>query len=177
LVNLIEDPDVVNYETDYSYTALDQLTQVAQGGQTRSFYYDSLGRLTRAVNPETGEICYGTGRGTGVAANDCIGGYDGNGNLLAKRDGRGYATTMTYDALNRPLTKTYSTNASTPNVTWTWDTVRGGSLSSVATSGATVSYGSYDALGKATSSTQAVTAYPCGGQDACSVIRMTKRAD
>ncbi len=81
------------YLTSYQYDALNNLTQVTQGSQTRTFIYDSLSRLTSATNPESGTITYQ---------------YDNNGNLTSKTDGRGITTTITYDAVNRPVSKTYS---------------------------------------------------------------------
>jgi RHS repeat-associated protein len=48
---------------------------------------------------------------------------------------------------------------------YTWDTVRGGSLSAVESAGvATVSYGQYDALGRVKRSVQAVAGQSCGGE-------------
>ena len=60
-----------------------------QGGQTRSFTYNSFSELTQANNPESGQINYG---------------YDGNGNVTSKQDARG-TTNYSYDALNRVLTR------------------------------------------------------------------------
>ena len=40
------------YTTQYTYSALGQLTQVTQGQQVRRFSYDSLGRLTSQSVPE-----------------------------------------------------------------------------------------------------------------------------
>lgn len=97
-------------ETDYAYNMLNDLLSVTQwGGQKnsagargRSFSYDSLSRLQTAANPETGTICYGQWSGS-----NCAGGYDANGNLLYKTDGRGLTTSFTYDPLNRVVSKTY----------------------------------------------------------------------
>src|SRR5439155_4470488 len=54
-----EDPSGLNYETDYAYDTLDNLTKVTQMGgaassswRTRTFTYDSLSRLKCAANPE-----------------------------------------------------------------------------------------------------------------------------
>lgn len=112
LTNVWEDPAGLNYETDYQYDALDNLLNVTQkGGSTqanwrvRSFAYDSLSRLLSATNPESGTILYG---------------YDLNGNVISKKDARGIQTTMQYDALNRPLSKTYSDG--TPTATFYYDT-------------------------------------------------------
>ena len=46
----VEDPSVSNYQTGYTYDALDDLTLVAQGTQTRVFNYDSLKRLTNSYS-------------------------------------------------------------------------------------------------------------------------------
>ncbi len=159
LTKVIEDPSGpnanpagLNFETDYTYSALDQLTTVTQGLETRTFTYDSLNRLWKATNVETGLVTYG---------------YDNNGNLTSRTDGR-YTTTLNYDALNRLTGKTYS-DPGTPTVAYTWDTVQPGKLTSVATIDAhgspivTTSYGSYDGLGRPLSSTQSVTGYNCVG--------------
>ena len=63
-----------NQGTSYSYSALDNLTRVTQGAQTRTFAYDSLSRLTSASNPESGTVAYT---------------YDNNGNLTQRTDARG----------------------------------------------------------------------------------------
>ncbi|HLA13310.1 MAG TPA: hypothetical protein VJ023_22200, partial [Pyrinomonadaceae bacterium] len=102
LKEVYEDPTGVNYLTSYSYDALDNLTTVNQGTQTRTFVYDSLKRLTSATNPESGTITYT---------------YDNNGNLLTKTDARPVTSTYTYDALNRNTSVDYSnTTIGSPNV-------------------------------------------------------------
>ena len=80
-LHVIEDPTGKDYRTDYTYDALGNLLSVSQGGQPRTFSYDSLSRLTQAVNPESGTESYT---------------YDLNGNLLTRhallvRGGRGGA--------------------------------------------------------------------------------------
>ncbi|MBX3277894.1 MAG: hypothetical protein KF868_07830 [Acidobacteria bacterium] len=75
--------------TNYTYNALGNLTQTSQTGvpngggssitQTRTFNYSSLGRLTSAVNPESGTISFQ---------------YDANGNLTKKTDARGVFISM-----------------------------------------------------------------------------------
>jgi YD repeat-containing protein len=93
LIKITEDPGGLNYDTYYSYDALDNLRLVTQGAQTRTFVYDSLSRLISAANPESGTMTYA---------------YDSNGNLIEKTDARGVRTTMTYDALNRARSKVYA---------------------------------------------------------------------
>jgi len=128
LVEVREDPSgSLNYITEYTYNELDKLTEVKQKGtggsgtqQTRTFTYDSLGRMLSADNPEdSGDIDYA---------------YDGNGNLLRKVDARGVAKchysnqtcsaagalgSNGYDALNRPTVVTYSD--STPTEYYCYD--------------------------------------------------------
>ena len=153
LKQVVEDPNGLNYSTSYTYNALDDLTQVTQGTQTRTFIYDSLKRLSRATNPESGIVNYT---------------YDLDGNLLTKTDARnviacfGILTgtscnssgTNGYDNLNRPMRKQYSDG--TPNVSWTWDTVSNakGQLASVSNSVSTTTFVSYDKLWRPKASRQ-----------------------
>src|SRR5436305_1052903 len=78
LTTVWEDPNGLNYETDYQYDALGDLLRVDQKGsalsdstqwRTRLFTYDSVSRLLTAYNPESGLITYF---------------YDANGNLTQK---------------------------------------------------------------------------------------------
>jgi RHS repeat-associated protein len=119
-----ENPSGLNYETDYTYNALNDLTYVNQKGsnsanaRTRSFGYDSLSRLTSASNPESGTIQYS---------------YDVNANLSTKtapspnQGSTGTATvttTYTYDTLNRLTSKSYNDTYNgnlTPGVTYAYD--------------------------------------------------------
>lgn len=141
LVQVYEDPSNLNYLTSYSYDTLNNLTTVSQGSQTRSFAYDSLKRLSSAINPESGTIGYT---------------YDPNGNLLTKTDARSVTATYTYDALNRAATRSYGDG--TPAVTYSYDSTSitngKGRLASVSSSVSTYSYNGYDAMGKPTSATE-----------------------
>ena len=79
------------------------------GGQTRSFTYDSLERLSSATNPE-------------MEGNTLRYGYDENGNITSK-SGSGSAAlqvSLTYDALNRVKTRDYN-DGTTPPVTYCYD--------------------------------------------------------
>src|SRR5882724_5868287 len=95
-----------NQATSYAYDVLDDLTGVTQGSQSRTFAYDSLKRLTSATNPESGTVTYG---------------YDNNGNLTSRLDARTITMTITYDALNRPIQKSYNDNPQTPTVNYWYD--------------------------------------------------------
>jgi len=107
LKQVIEDPNVLAYSTTYSYDALDDLTSVTQGVQSRTFSYDGLKRLTQAINPESGTINYT---------------YDPNSNLETKQDARLITTTYAYDALNRVKSRTYTNDPqSTPAVSYKYD--------------------------------------------------------
>ncbi len=87
--------------TLYTYDATDNLTQVVQGVQTRSFVYDGLGRPTSITTPEAGTetVAYT------VSGAVCSGDPE---NLCQKTDARGVITTYFYDALNRLVGKSYS---------------------------------------------------------------------
>ena len=152
--------------TKYHYSASDDLLAVCQAGtfdanynctngQGRQFSYDWLSRLGSATNPENGMVAYTQ--------------YDGNGNLQTKTDNRNITTSMTYDALNRLVTKSYSNG--TPTVTYCYDgkvAVSGGGscaaspaipnplahLTQEYSSASVTTYTAFDALGDVTFSTQ-----------------------
>jgi RHS repeat-associated protein len=90
--------------TDYAYDVFGNLTTVTQAPQTRTFTYDSLSRLRRAINPESGTVTYQ---------------YDDNGNLLMKTDARSVSTHFDYDSINRVTRRWYNgsnlLNATTHN--------------------------------------------------------------
>ncbi len=119
-VSSVTEPD--GTVTSYSYDALDNLIGVSVGGQQiRSFTINAFGWLFSATNPESGTVSYV---------------YDNNGNVKQITDAQGVATTLTYDALNRILTKSYSvpngsSTAATSSVTYTYDQDFRGALSSV----------------------------------------------
>jgi RHS repeat-associated protein len=105
LTTVWEDPASLDYETVYTYDALDDLATVAQGGShNRSFVYDSLKRLTSATNPESGTVTYT---------------YDADSNVITKKDARSITITYGYDVLNRMTGKTYSNGD--PAVTYSYD--------------------------------------------------------
>jgi YD repeat-containing protein len=125
VTSVTEDPGQLphlNYQTAYAYNALDNLTTVAQGSQTRTFVYDSLSRLTSASNPESGttHFCYTSiSSGSPCATPDtgttlCSGdpsalcrGTDARG-VTAYYDMDGHGNLCAYEALNRVVCKSYS---------------------------------------------------------------------
>lgn len=132
--------------TSYDYDVLGNLTKVTQGGQVRTFDYDSLSRLRTAMNPESGTVSYQ---------------YDSNGNLTQKTDARLIVTNYGYDQLNRIISRGYTNDpAGTPNVTYSYDhydpniNFGKGRLASVSSSVATYTYSEYDPMGRVKTATQ-----------------------
>jgi RHS repeat-associated protein len=115
------------YLTSYSYDALNNLIQVAQGSQRRWFAYDALSRLLRARNPEQSAISFASPEisvTVGVETNNTWSmayAYDPNGNLISKKDARQIELTYGYDALNRNTSVNYSNTATNPDHTRSYD--------------------------------------------------------
>jgi RHS repeat-associated protein len=158
LTKVYEDPNGFNWLTSYTYDALGNLTRVDQGGQIRSFVYDSLTRLKYATNPESGTVA------------DT---FDNSGNLLTHTDARGVTVSVVYDDLNRAISKTYQNDPSgTPPVTLIYDLQplpagapvnfnRGSSIgrlvaSTYGVNAATGDYYGYDVLGRSVTKVQSM---------------------
>jgi RHS repeat-associated protein len=110
------------YWTTYTYNALGNLKSVTQNAlgsatQTRNYYYDALGRLTKEVNPESGTTNYYWD----AAAPSCGGGaYATPGDLGAKLDYANVYTCYGYDGLHRLLGFDHANG--TPCSTFVYDT-------------------------------------------------------
>lgn len=86
--------------TSYSYNTLGKLVDVYQGSQTRSFKYDSLGRLTAQKLAETSATLNDSGiyvgiNGSGAQWSDFFK-YDIRSNLVQSIDARGVKTNFWY---------------------------------------------------------------------------------
>ena len=102
------------YWTKYVFDALGDLTGMTQNAQasagsqqTRSYSFDGLGRMISETNPEIGPssgpvaVTYAYDSASG-----CTGTY--NGDLVKKVDPQGTTICLTYDALHRNTSVTYS---------------------------------------------------------------------
>jgi RHS repeat-associated protein len=89
--------------TTYTYDALDRLVQVNQGAQTRSFRYDSLGRLTHQKLAERDATLNDNGDWVGAGQWSDVFFYDTRSNLTQSVDARGVKILFIYndDPLNR----------------------------------------------------------------------------
>ena len=130
--------------TTYTYSPLDQVTQVDQGldwwkngtrapAQTRTYAYDGLGRLTSETLPENNLVPV---RYT----------YNDSGTVYTRTDPRGVVTTYGYDGVNRLKSTSYAGGAAepTPSVSYTYS---GALLQSKSYGTATETY-SYDSLAR-----------------------------
>jgi len=128
--------------TTYTYNPLDQLKQINQAGQIRSFTYDGHARLATRTTPEQGVTTYS---------------YFADDRVQTIRDARGATTTLSYN--NRGLVTgiTYGVPAgvaATPNVTFSYDAA--GNRKTMTDALGSVSY-SYDQLSRLTSETRTFT--------------------
>ncbi|HEX9628646.1 MAG TPA: RHS repeat-associated core domain-containing protein, partial [Pyrinomonadaceae bacterium] len=89
--------------TTYDYNTLGNLTQTNQGAQTRSFNYDSLGRLTAQKLAEISATLNDAGTYVGSGTWSDVFTYDERSNLTSRTDARGVKTVYNYnsDPLNR----------------------------------------------------------------------------
>jgi RHS repeat-associated protein len=141
LAYIWEDPAGLNYETDYTYDVLDDVTSVVQKGggasgiwRTRSFTYDSLARLKCSANPEitsstnSPASCPATDSSTYTPGTTSYT-YDSDSNLQTKQapapnqtgTTSTVTTTYTYDQVNRLTSKSYSGGYTTTSVQYAYD--------------------------------------------------------
>jgi RHS repeat-associated protein len=143
LTTVWEDPNTLNYETDYGYDVLNDMTSVIQKGnaasgswRTRTFTYDSLARLTCAANPEitpglsTVNPASCPASYTGVYTNGTVGyAYDADSNLTTRTApapnqtsiSSTVVTTFSYDQDNRLISKSYTGSPTTATAQYGYD--------------------------------------------------------
>ncbi len=158
LTKVVEYDDGADLETFYSYDVLGRLRKTVQGGQSRYFMYNDLGRLIRAKQPEqnanasfnlTDPITENSNWSVKYE-------YDNNGNVVSTTDSRNITITGTYDNLNRLTLRDYSD--ATPDVGFTFDDQNipnsKGQLTAVVSSVSANYYTAFDELGRVKSSSQ-----------------------
>jgi YD repeat-containing protein len=163
MLTVVENPGASpSYITTYLYDLLNNLRKVTQGTQTRFFYCDAISRLRREKNPEHDPNTNLTAFEDPVTHNTAWSveyTYDLNGNLIKKTDPRNISVNIGYDRLNRPITRTYTGDSTTPPVDYLYDGARvsggitnsKGRMTGVLTSSAFVSnytYDSFDDMGR-----------------------------
>jgi len=141
----------LEWETSYSYDARDNLIQTNQGGQLRTFAYDTKGRLTRETTPEAGQVTYA---------------YTDFDAVSSSTDARQVVTTYTYGELNMLTGVNYDTThaagvAATAPVSINYKTTSPGKGQvEKVTDGVTESAGSetysYDSVGRLQSCTRKI---------------------
>jgi len=88
--------------TYYTYDVLDNLTQIVQGSQTRTYVLDGLSRKTSETTPEAGTVSYV---------------YNNDSQLTQRTDARGVIATYSYEtALNRLTSVSYNVSCCTSSV-------------------------------------------------------------
>lgn len=148
LIEVVEDPEKLAYQTQYRYNVQDSLIGVCEGhynasnvcvGRERSsFSYSSANRLEAATNVENGTVAFT---------------YWPDGATKTRTDQRSITSTFNYDALRRLSDRSYSD--STPVVTLSYDTCTNGKGRLCGTSTPDSSVGlSYDLLGRVVTSQQ-----------------------
>lgn len=112
--NLINFSNPLNVATQYSYDALNRVTQTTKNNSSTSFGYDANSRLNSVADPRglTTDYTYdGLNDQTSIASPDTgttSKTYDAAGNLTSLTDANGNTSTYTYDALNRLTTRSLS---------------------------------------------------------------------
>jgi RHS repeat-associated protein len=113
----VDEPDSsgnLTVNTCFVYDALNNLLQVTQGGETKTYTYDGLSRTLTATTPEAGLVSFSylTSAGafcSGDPASVCI-----------RNDARPETITYLYDTANRLTSQSYS-DGSTPAVSRFYD--------------------------------------------------------
>jgi YD repeat-containing protein len=152
----VDEPDPSNSNTltlatTYTYDPMNNLTQVSQGSQTRTYVFDGMSRKTSETTPEAGTVSYQ---------------YNNYGKMTQRTDARGVVTTYTYGtSLNRLTQISYNVSGasgvpSTPTVSYLYGTYptsyNNGRLVQMTDGLGTEDY-AYDQLGRQTQSRKLFT--------------------
>jgi len=161
--------------TTYSYNTLGDLTQIIQGDQTRSFKYDSLGRLLAQKLAEANASLNDAGTYVGAGTWSDVFTYDVRSNLTSRTDARGVKTVYNYngDPLNRLQSISWDTTGfgdttnpivAAATVTYSYRTKTAGpdildvtQLNSIAAAGVSTESFGYDTEGRVSSKTLTLT--------------------
>ncbi|MDR4515324.1 RHS repeat-associated core domain-containing protein, partial [Nitrosomonas sp.] len=149
LDRLIQANDPLGGQTLQTHDALDQITQVTDPkGVATSYTTNAFGDITQEVSQDRGTTTYT---------------YDLAGNQLTKTEARSVVQTTAYDALNRPISQSYSTVSGIPQtgtITWTYDTGSYGigRLAQMSDESGSMSY-TYDVHGRLLNKTQTTHLY------------------
>ena len=137
----------LEWETSYGYDIQNNLTQVNQGGQLRTFAYDAKGRITSETIPEAGTTTYA---------------YTDFDAVETSTDARGVVTAYTYGPLNLPTGVSYNTASATGvaataavSVTYKSASPGKGKIEAMTDGAGSESYG-YDSFGRMQSHTRVI---------------------
>lgn len=136
VIQVIEDPNSLGHQTNYTYDAMNNLRKVEQGNQLRYFGYDSLSRLIFVRQVEqtvNASLPFWTDPVTGYPGGWTAAlTYDNNGNTLTRTDARNITANFTYDQLNRVTTLRYTNDLqSTPGVDTYYDGYRANTYTNI----------------------------------------------
>lgn len=139
-------------DTTFTYDDNDNIGTVTDAmGNVVTTTFDSLGRKTQIVDPDTGTT---------------VNTYDAAGQLKTSKDARGAVTTYVYDSLGRVKSKTVTGGAVGATYTMEYDTVVTGSFNVGRLVKETFPAGSktyaYDAAGRVTKETYVITGSGAG---------------
>ena len=152
--------------TTYAYNTMGDLTGVTQGSQTRSFKYDSLGRLKAQRLAEASATLNDAGTYVGSGSWSHVFNYDDRSNLTSRIDARGVKTIYNYnsDPFDRLQSISYDTTGfgdignpilAAPTVTYQYRTKSGGTdvkditqVSSITAAGVATEVHTFDVEGR-----------------------------
>jgi RHS repeat-associated protein len=143
-----EDPNGLDYQTSYSYDVLNDLTGVSQASESRSYYYDGLGRITQSTTPDAGTVNYSYDSDSTCSITSA-------GDLVKRVDARSIRTCYAYDSMHRLTQKNYSDGTATANYYYDQSSYNGLAISNGLGRNTGMSDGSgetawsYDAMGRA----------------------------